>query len=124
MESLTPVLSSYVDVSKRINDLNAQLAELRDTRRSIELDLGILYATKQLPDKLELRTSNMTFVVKRPNQWKKGWSLSKKELAHLLNEILPEHGEDVMKDIERRQSSSLVSDDFGFELRSKTSDSS
>jgi len=124
MESLTPVLSSYVDVSKRINDLNAQLAELRDTRRSIELDLGILYATKQLPDKLELRTSNMTFVVKRPNQWKKGWSLSKKELANLLNEILPEHGEDVMKDIERRHSSSLVSDDFGFELRSKTSDSS
>jgi len=124
MESLTPVLSSYVDVSKRINDLNAQLAELRDTRRSIELDLGILYATKQLPDRLELRTSNMTFVVKRPNQWKKGWSLSKKELANLLNEILPEHGEDVMKDIERRHSSSLVSDDFGFELRSKTSDSS
>jgi hypothetical protein len=66
----------------------------------------------------------MTFVVKRPNQWKKGWSLSKKELARLLNEILPEHGEDVMKDIERRHSSSLVSDDFGFELRSKTSDSS
>jgi hypothetical protein len=124
MESLTPVLSSYVDVSKRINDLNAQLAELRDTRRSIELDLGILYATKQLPDRLDLRTSNMTFVVKRPNQWKKGWSLSKKELARLLNEILPEHGEDVMKDIERRHSSSLVSDDFGFELRSKTSDSS
>jgi len=124
MESLTPVLSSYVDVSKRINDLNAQLAELRDTRRSIELDLGILYATKQLPDRLDLRTSNMTFVVKRPNQWKKGWSLSKKELANLLNEILPEHGEDVMKDIERRHSSSLVSDDFGFELRSKTSDSS
>jgi hypothetical protein len=124
MDSLTPLLTSYVNTTKRINELNDALSELRDSRRAIELDLAALYSRAQLPDKIELRTSNMTFVAKRPQQWKKGWTLSKKELARLLNEILPEHGEDVMKDIERRHSSSLVSDDFGFELRSKTSDAS
>jgi hypothetical protein len=124
MDSLAPLLASYVDTTKRITELNTALSELRDTRSTIELDLAALYATKQLPDRVDLRTSNMTFVAKRPQQWKKGWTLSKKELARLLNEILPEHGEDVMKDIERLHSPSLVSDDFGFELRPKSSDSS
>ena len=125
METLTTPLSRLVDVTRRLAEANAIAGQLRKERDGLETDLTAVYRSNpDLPNKIELRTSQMVLTVKRPTQWKRGWTLSKKELARLLNEILPEHGEDVMKDIERRHSSSLVSDDFGFELRSKTSDSS
>jgi hypothetical protein len=59
----------------------------------------------------------MTFAVKRPNQWKKGWTLSKKELKAYLDELLPEHGEDLMNEIVRRQEAKMVETDYGFELK-------
>ena len=55
MDSLAPLLASYVDTTKRITELNAALSDLRDTRSTIELDLAALYSTKQLPDRVDLR---------------------------------------------------------------------
>jgi hypothetical protein len=55
--------------------------------------------------------------VKKPGEWKKGWSLSKKQLQNYLIEILPEHGEDVMKEIVRRHEHTLVADEYSFELK-------
>lgn len=118
MDNLKPALQRFLDLNKRINDLNKQASELRDQRRTVELDLSALYAsTRDLPNKVELKTSGMVFNVKRPNEWKKGWTLSKKELEKLLHDILPEHGEEVMKEIERRHTPTLVSDEYSFELR-------
>jgi hypothetical protein len=95
--------------------------ELRDERRTIELDLTALYASSReaLPDKINLATSGMTFSVKRPNQWKKGWSLSKKELKSYLDELLPSQAEAVMAEIVRRQEEKMVETDYGFELKTK-----
>jgi hypothetical protein len=59
----------------------------------------------------------MVFQVKKPGEWKKGWSLSKKQLQNYLIEILPEHGEDVMKEIVRRHEHTLVADEYSFELK-------
>ena len=85
MDALKPVLTAYADVTRRLNDVNANASELRDQRRTIELDLTALYATSRepLPDKINLSSSGMVFAVKRPNQWKKGWTLSKKELRDI-----------------------------------------
>ena len=119
MDSLKPILSAYADVARRLNEVNVRVNELRDERRTIELDLTALYASSReaLPDKINLASSGMTFAVKRPNQWKKGWSLSKKELKSYLDEILPEHGEDLMNEIIRRQEAKMVETDYGFELK-------
>ena len=118
MDTLKPILSKYVRVSKGIAELNGQVSELRDTRRNIEMDLAALYAHTVLPDQIHLSESDAMFNVKRPNKWKKGWSLSKKDLELYLKDILGDRGGDVMKEIVRRHEPKLVADDFGFELKS------
>ena len=123
MDTLTPILARYVNVSKKLTEINANASELRDTKRTLELDLAAAYASKALPDKIELKESKMMFVVKRPNQWKKGWSLSKKTLEYYLNDILPEPvGKEVMMEIIKRHEKALIEDDYGFELRGSGSD--
>ena len=121
MESLKPVLPRYISVSKKLNDVNAEAARLRDEKKSLELDLAAVYGTtnEELPNKIELTNSQMIFHVKRPNDWKKGWTLSKKQLAEYLVEILGEQrGKDVLDGIVQRHEPKLVADDFGFELKS------
>jgi len=121
MESLKPVLSQYIEVNKRLADVNERASELRDERRSLELDLAAAYAEahikEPLPEKIELKTSQMVFQVKKPGEWKKGWTLSKKQLQEYLLDILPEHGEDVMKEIVRRHDPKLMATDYSFELK-------
>lgn len=119
MENLKPVLTRYVEITKKLNEMNRLANELRDERRTIELDLAAVYGTTQedLPQKIELTGSKMTFSVKKPNEWKKGWTLSKKDLEAYLDEILPEHGTDVMREIITRHETKLVGDDFVFELK-------
>jgi hypothetical protein len=124
MDTLKAILSKYIRVSRDISQLNSQVSELRDNRRTVELDLAALYAHTELPDQILLRESEMTFNVKRPNKWKKGWSLSKKDLELYLKDILGERGGDVMREIVRRHEPKLVADDFGFELKSTGSSGS
>lgn len=124
MESLKPVLSKYIQTTKRLAEMNADISEVRDQKRSLELDLAAVYANSVLPDKIELKESKMTFAVKRPNQWKRGWTLSKKTLDTYLRDILGERGQEVMKEIVRRHEPTLVEDDFGFELKSMGSSGS
>ena len=124
MDALKAILSKYLRVNRDISQLNSQVSELRDNRRNVELDLAALYAHTELPDQILLRESEMTFNVKRPNKWKKGWSLSKKDLELYLKDILGERGGDVMREIVRRHEPKLVAEDFGFELKSTGSSGS
>ena len=121
MDTLRPTLEQYLSVSKRLTDLNARSNELRDQRRTLELDLTAAYAEAQrrepLPDKIELKASQLVFQVKKPGEWKKGWSLSKKQLHDYLLEILPEHGEDVMREIVRRHEPKLTATEYSIELK-------
>jgi len=121
MESLKPVLTEYLDVNRKLSEINARAGDLRDQRRSLELDLAAAYAEARvkepLPDKIELKTSQLVFQVKKPGEWKKGWTLSKKQLHDYLLEILPEHGEDVMREIVRRHEPKLTATDYSFELK-------
>jgi len=119
MDALKPVLSAYADVTRRLNDVNAAASELRDQRRTVELDLAALYATSReaLPDKINLSSSGMDFAVKRPNQWKKGWTLSKKELKGYLDELMPQKAEEIMNEIVKRQEVKMVETEYGFELK-------
>lgn len=119
MEHLKPLLRNYLALNKDIGKLNKELSELRDTRHMVEMDMAAVYNEKgaELQDKIDLTNSQMTFVVKKPAEWKKGWTMSKKQLEGYLKEILPEHGEDVMRQIVLRHERTLVADDYGFELK-------
>lgn len=121
METLKPILSRYLDISKQLNEVNAQAKELRENRQEVEMDLAAAYNESRikepLPDKIDLHKSKMMFLVKKPGEWKKGWTLSKKQLESYLKEILPEHGEDVFKEIVRRHEPTLVVDDYSFDLK-------
>ena len=118
MESITPTLSRYLRVSKRLTELNCEARELRDQRMSVELDLAAAYAeTTSLPEKIELNASQMVFQVKKPGEWKKGWTLSKSQLREYLLDILPDRGEEVMKELVRRHEPTLTATDYAFELK-------
>ena len=121
MESLKPVLTEYLDVNRKLSEVNARAGDLRDQRRTLELDLAAAYAEARvkepLPDKIELKTSQLVFQVRKPGEWKRGWTLSKKQLHDYLLEILPEHGEDVMREIVRRHEPKLTATDYSFELK-------
>jgi hypothetical protein len=123
MDALKAILSKYIRINKNLSELNAQASELRDNRRTVELDLVALYAHAELPDQIHLKESELMFNVKRPNKWKKGWTLSKKDLELYLEDILGDRGSEVMKEIVRRHEPKLIADDFGFELKSSGSSS-
>lgn len=117
MDTLKPTLARYLDINKKLDDINARARELREQRQSVELDLAAAYNETTLPNKIELKQSQMVFLVKKPGEWKKGWTLSKKQLQEYLLEILPEHGPDVMKEIARRHEPKLVATDYAFDLK-------
>ena len=117
MDTLKPALARYIDVNKKLDEVNARAKELREQRQSVELDLAAAYNETTLPDKIELKQSQMVFHVKKPGEWKKGWTLSKKQLQEYLMEILPEHGADVIKEIVRRHEPKLVATDYSFDLK-------
>ncbi len=119
MDTLKPVIAKYLEITKRLNEINARAGELRDERRTVELDLAAAYAsTSNLPEKIGLNSSQMMFSVKKPGGWKKGWTLSKKQLEEYLLEILPDRGEEVMREIVRRHEEKLVATDYSFDLKS------
>jgi len=117
MDSLKPVLAEYVRVAKNLKEINAAAGELRDEKNSLELDLAALYnESRDLPDKIALSSSEAMFVVKRPNQWKKGWTLSKKTLESYLKELVPNQADQLMQAIIAKHEPTLISDDYGFEV--------
>jgi hypothetical protein len=119
MDTLKPVIAKYLEITKRLNEINARAGELRDERRTVELDLAAAYASSSgLPEKIGLNASQMIFSVKKPGEWKKGWTLSKKQLEEYLLEILPDRGEEVMREIVRRHEEKLVATDYSFDLKS------
>ena len=119
MDNLKPIVSRYLEVNKKLSEINARAKDLREQRQSVELDLAAAYAhTRELPNKIELKSSQMVLTVKAPGESKKGWTLSKKQLETYLNDILPEHGPDVYAEILRRHEPTLVVQDYVFDLKS------
>jgi len=118
MESLSAPLRRFVEINQRLMEVNTEAKELREKRQTVELDLAAAYNEhNDLQPKIELSKSKMMFVTKKPGEWKKGWSLSKKQLQEYLLEILPEHGEDVFQEIVRKHEPKLLSTDYMFELK-------
>lgn len=122
MDSLKPVVSRYLNINKQLDEVNSRAKQLREQRQLIELDLAAAYnhprgGDDELPKKIPLTSSMMMFTVKAPGEWKKSWSLSKKQLEAYVMDILPEHGEDLLREINRRHEPTLRGDDYQFEIK-------
>lgn len=122
MESLKPVVARYLNINKQLDEVNGRAKQLRDQRKLIEMDLVAAYhhprqGDDELPKQIPLTSSKMMFTVKAPGEWKKSWSLSKKQLETYVMEILPEHGEDLLREIQRRHEPTLRGDDYQFDLK-------
>lgn len=120
MDALKEPVRRYMDVAKKLAEVNAAATALRSEKNSIELDLAAVYAEHgDLPGKIQLTSSNMVFRMKKPGEWKKGWSLSKKQLEVYLQDILGDRGAEVFNELVKRHEPTLIADDYGFELQSR-----
>ena len=86
MEDLKTCIRSYRDVDNKLRELNGRVYELRQERRSLEIELGDIVKNPQFDSVHELRINDdgSSIKIQRPG-WKKPWGLSKKDLSeHLI----------------------------------------
>lgn len=119
MEEFKQTIRQYIDINKKLEDVNAAAKELRYERNTIELNLTALYSEqKDLPTNINLTSSNMVFRAKKPGDWKKGWSLSKKQLEAYLMEILGDvRGKETFDELVKRHEATLIADEYSYELK-------
>lgn len=86
MDDLKQTLYAYKDVDNQLQEVNRQVAELRQKRKEYETRLASLLSRPEFTDikKLEIRDDNSYVLIHRPDTWTKPWSLSKKELETTL----------------------------------------
>jgi len=85
-------LKSYVQTFRKLDDdlkqSNEKANELRREKKEIEDKMSEILAMPAYKDlvKLELSDDGSSVRINRPQEWKKGWSMSKKELQEGLND--------------------------------------
>jgi len=119
MDNLKLCIRTYRDVDNKLRNLNSQIYDLRQERRSLEIELGEIVKQPQFNEVSELRINddNSSIKIQRPG-WKKPWGLSKKDLAELVISYFDNHefpgAESCIDFIVKEQSKKLVSDEFAF----------
>jgi hypothetical protein len=120
MESLKTCIRNYRDVDNKLRDLNSRVYDLRQERRSLEIELSDIVKQSQFDEVSELRINddNSSIKIQRPG-WKKPWGLSKKDLGEHLLAYFKDAGptanaSDCMLFIVQEQNKKLVSEEFSF----------
>lgn len=125
MESQLPVLKNcikkYREVDNDIRTVNKQIQELRDTRKSIELELSTILALPDFSgfDKLKIEDDGSTIRVKRPELYNKPWTLSQKDLLQYIQSYFDStNSHDAVScfdSILKEHKQKLVAKEFSFE---------
>jgi hypothetical protein len=120
MEDLKTCIRSYRDVDNKLRDLNSRVYDLRQERRSLEIELSEIVKQPHFNEVSELRINddNSSIKIQRPG-WKKPWGLSKKDLAENLAAYFKDAGPtvnaaDCLTFIIEEQNKKLVSEEFAF----------
>jgi hypothetical protein len=120
MEDLKTCIRSYRDVDNKLRDLNSRVYDLRQERRSLEIELSEIVKQPHFNEVSELRINddNSSIKIQRPG-WKKPWGLSKKDLAEHLLAYFKDAGPtvnaaDCVLFIIQEQNKKLVSEEFAF----------
>ena len=119
MEDLKNCLKKYITIDNELRDLNKMTFNLREDRKSLELEIGDILKDPRFSevDKLKIAEDGSTIKIQKPMEWSKAWGLSKKDLQDYL---LTFFGSDVQKAAEcymfivDSHSKKLVSQEFNF----------
>jgi hypothetical protein len=84
MEELKTCIKKYQVIDDKLKVLNKSVYSLREDRRCLELELTDLVRLPQFSPikKFEINDGSH-LIVSKPGEWKKPWSLSKKDLTDL-----------------------------------------
>ena len=91
MDPLT-TLKTCIQMFRKLDDdlkqYNEKAGELRREKREVEDKMSEILSMPDFKqfDKLEIKEDGSTVRINRPTEWKKGWSMSKKELQEGLND--------------------------------------
>jgi len=120
MNDLKNCIKQYRQIDDEIRELNKQVYEKRDARKTVELEIADIIRDPQFNSikKIKLEEDGSTISFKRPNEWVKPWSISQKELKELLIEYFvlprPGNGTDVFDFIIAKRKEKLVATEFSF----------
>ena len=120
MNDLKSCIKQYRQIDDEIRDLNKQVYEKRDARKTVEQEIADIIRDPQFNSikKIKLEEDGSTISFKRPNEWVKPWSLSQKELKELSTQYFTVsssfNAESLVKFIVDTRKQSLVATDFSF----------
>jgi uncharacterized protein YllA (UPF0747 family) len=120
MNDLKSCIKQYRQIDDEIRDLNKQVYEKRDARKTVEQEIAVIIRDPQFNaiKKIKLEEDGSTISFKRPNEWVKPWSLSQKELKELATQYFTAAGQHdadgLVKFIIDTRKQSLVATEFSF----------
>ena len=120
MNDLKNCIKQYREIDDEIRDLNKQVYEKRDARKTVEMEIADIIRDPQFDGikKIKLEEDGSTISFKRPNEWVKPWSLSQKDLKDLATQYFAVAGqfnaESLVKFIIDTRKQSLVATEFSF----------
>lgn len=120
MNDLKNCIKQYREIDDEIRDLNKQVYEKRDARKTVEMEIADIIRDPQFDaiKKIKLEEDGSTISFKRPNEWVKPWSLSQKDLKDLATQYFAVAGqfnaESLVKFIIDTRKQSLVATEFSF----------
>ena len=120
ISDLKRCVKQYREIDNEIRELNKEVYSKREDRKIIEMEMSDLVKLPQFSgiDKLKIDDDNSTIKIARPGTYSKPWSLSKKELDHLLVEYFRStntpNAEDCSKFVTEERRKMLVGKEFDF----------
>ena len=85
---LLEVIRKYRELDTSIKKINKNLTDLRDQRGELEHSMEQIFASPEYATFHKMDLSDDSYIrIQRPGEWKKPWSLSKKDLGVLLVEF-------------------------------------
>lgn len=85
---LLELIRKYRELDTSIKKINKNLTDLRDERGTLEHSMEQIFASPEFAHFHKMDLSDDSYIrIQRPGEWKKPWSLSKKELGTLLVEF-------------------------------------
>ena len=121
LQALKTYLYEYRDVDNKLQDLNKEVYTLRSERKELETKMATILNKPAFADHkiLEIKDDGSRVRISRPEEWKKPWSLSKKELEESLAAYFASsahaNAKDCLDFIVERQSTRMVAHEFAFE---------
>lgn len=84
-EQLKQAVQKYCQVDNELRALNSQVQEKREVRKMIETEMAGFVSLPAFSDVQKVKVEDGSYIrIQRPETYSKPWSLSKKELEHLL----------------------------------------